>query len=323
VILIYYFHILDDENEPPTTLTQVKKTTKGVFKNSGTVLTQEQQDKELALLNPMTRGSFVASTAAPMRPSKHSYIHSGRKNSGPTEEVLDDDEDVVEKVGKCTNSTGTFCPPYWSFIFSDVFLRDYVCITINIPSGLVHKHYGLEGKVDATVSACKTKLEVACEWPETMTTATCLEDALSVEWNSYGDNGTQGMGMANTVSNILQAFEKELLKVRQQNKVTTNLMLGATAIIILPFQVETEPVLCQPNLDRKMGSCNLYVVLKRTVKKQDLIPAKRMAIRVSDGYNKGTSTGMSTGNGNPSTGRGYPKLPMGTQVKVPPTVPTY
>jgi hypothetical protein len=49
-------------------------------------------------------------------------------NKGSTEEIDEDIQDntAVEEVTKCTNSTGTFVPPYWSFIFSDSDLQDYV-----------------------------------------------------------------------------------------------------------------------------------------------------------------------------------------------------
>jgi hypothetical protein len=229
----------------------------------------------------MSRGSFVlpGRGEVAVRSNKTSYVHTG-KNA-----VLDlaDDEDDTAEIDapvRCANSTGIFAPPYWSFVFSDIMLRDHVCVMVSMPSGLLDKH-GLDGKVDATVSTCKHKLDIACEWPEAITKASCMQDALSVQWSTYDGQCSVRSGSASTVSNILQAFEKELRKVHIQNKVTANNMLGSTVKINLPFEVESDMVLCQPNLDRKYGSVILYIVLKKTLKKQDQFSVKKMSIRVS------------------------------------------
>jgi hypothetical protein len=80
------------------------------------------------------------------------------------------DVEYIQDCGfnKSTNSTGTFVPPYWSFVYSDSNLRDYVCVTVNVPSGLCHKKYGLQDKIEAKISTCGTKLNIAIEWPYTM-----------------------------------------------------------------------------------------------------------------------------------------------------------
>jgi hypothetical protein len=242
-------------------------TKKGVFKNSGIALTEDEQDCELARLNPFNRVDKVL----PRNP-KNGYLHSTMKK--PTlgtitvDSDCEDTEILVPEAYKCTNSTGVFTPPYWSFVFSDTTLRDYVCITVNLPSGVCDHQYGLDGKLDSKLSSCCTKLTVAVEWPATMVTSTCMEEALSVEWNAKGAS-SRGGGVASTVSNILQAFEKELYKMRLKNRVGDNNMLGGTATIQLPFRVEPDMVLCEPNLDRAVGSVNLYVVLKKALSSKD------------------------------------------------------
>jgi hypothetical protein len=219
----------------------------------------------------------------PVRSNKTSYIGNGRNKGQAIVEIEDDEDESYEVPVRCANSTGIFLPPYWSFVFSDANLRDHVCIMVSMPSGLLDKN-GLDGKVDATVSTCRKQLSIAVEWPESITRARCMQDALSVTWNASVHDGTTSFGVASTVSNILQAFEKELRKIRIQNKVTANNMLGSTVVVDLPFEVESDMVLCQPNLDRKFGSVILYVVLKKTLKKHDQFSVKRMSIRVSNAY---------------------------------------
>jgi hypothetical protein len=270
----------------PKTSTVGTKSKKGVFKNSGRVLSEEQQESELTVLNPMARPVLPGTCRVPTK--KHSYLNAGAKSTGGTVDDTTEDEET-STVATCTNSTGTFVPPYWCFVFTDIQLRSYVCVTINIPSGLCSKSTGLENVVDAKVSACRNKLEIACSWPETLTAPTCMENALSVMWSQHSHTGRQAVaGVGSTVSNILLAFELELHKIRKQNKVSTNNMLGATAYIDLPFNVEAELLVCETTWDRLIHSVNLYVVLKKTVKSEDQIQNKRMAVRICDGLEKMT-----------------------------------
>jgi hypothetical protein len=191
---------------------------------------------------------------------KHSYLNASAKSTGGT--VDDPTEDEDSSVGNnCTNSTGTFTPPYWSFVFTDMQLRSYVCVTINIPSGLCSKSTGLENVVEAKVSAGRNKLEIACLWPETLTAPTCMENTLSVMWSQQCHTGRPVVaGVGSTVSNILLAFELELHKIHKQNKVSTNNMLGSTAYIDLPFNVEAKLLVCETTWDRLIHSVNLYAV---------------------------------------------------------------
>jgi hypothetical protein len=259
----------------------------GFFKNSGVQLTEDQQDRELARLNPRVRSTVpVSKYAASITPTNtKGYLVGSKRNN------FDGTQDS-EVVGECTNSTGTFVPPYWCFVFSDTSLRDYVCITINIPSGLCSKSKGIEDKVDAKISTCRTKLLVECEWPATLTTPTCMQDALTVKWKNKTSStrDKDSYSAASTVSNILFAFDKELRKMRNVNRVTTNSMLGSTATISLPFQVEPEMVLCETALDRTIKSANLYVVLKKTVKNQEQHGTKRMGLRISNGLQNHLTT---------------------------------
>jgi hypothetical protein len=61
-----------------------------------------------------------------------------------------------------------------------------------------------------------------------------------------------------------------------------NSLLGSTCSIDLPFQVESEMVMCTPNWDRTIGSINLYVVLKKTAKLQDMYKENCMNVRVTN-----------------------------------------
>jgi hypothetical protein len=87
--------------------------------------------------------------------NKHNYL------SAISRSVVDlesDEEEETKAVVKCTNRTATFAPPYWCFVFSDMSLREYVCITVNIPCGLCR-----DETVDVQVLPCRTKLLVASE----------------------------------------------------------------------------------------------------------------------------------------------------------------
>jgi hypothetical protein len=212
----------------------------------------------------------------PSRPSRDSYLNN------VFVENMDDAEDTegedTTRVGECSNSTKKIILPFWSFVFSDVHLRDYVCVQVNLPSGICDKVHGLQDKVQATISACKTRLIVVCEWPETMCHSKCVEDALSCVWN---DSTSRDGHSASTVSNMVQAFKKELHKIRVQNKVSKNCMLGSTCSIDLPFQVESDMVVCEPNWDRTVGSVTLYTVMKKMCKSTEICPNNCMAVRIT------------------------------------------
>jgi hypothetical protein len=278
----------------------VSKSKKGVFKNSGTILTEAEVEEELLGLNPYTRN--LNKNLKLKQPPKNGYLRT--VNTQDVKEASDDDSvEVVEEVWKYPNSTGTFVPPYWMFGFKDNLLRSYLCLTINIPSGVCHSKWGLEGKVEAKVTTCCGKLTVACEWPETMVMATCLQDCLSTEWDTNNNNNiaTQ-LGTSSTVSNILLAFETELHKMRTKNRVTSSTMLGATCTIPLPYLVERQMVLCAPNLDPDVGSVNLYIVLRKQCTARDELGSTSMAVRISNGYKKNVTIKKEKGFGQANLG---------------------
>jgi hypothetical protein len=237
-------------------------------------------------------------------PPKKGYIRTVVSTDSKDNSDDDSVEEIIETY-KYPNSTGNFLPPYWIFGFKDNSLRS--CCTINIPSGVMHRKYGLEGKVEAKVSTCCSKLTIACEWPESMVVASCLQECLSTEWDTTcTSNIAAKFGTSSTVSNILLAFESELHKLRTKNKVSNSTMLGSTCTIILPYMVEREMVLCSPNYDPDVGSVNLYIVLKKQSSARDEFSTNSMAVRVSNGYSKNKSIAKSTNNsGRGSTTYGY------------------
>jgi hypothetical protein len=265
----------------------------GIFKNGGTILSEEEQENELSMLNPFARP--INSTQATMKKStKNSYLNNvsstmGYDKTGEDEE--EDDEDSGVRGYTCSNSSKHFTLPYWSFVFSDVNLRDYVCVQMNVPSGLCDPVTGLQDKVEVSVSQCKIKLIVACEWPETLMSSACMEDALSGTWSESRERSRNN---GCTVSNMLQAFKKELHKVRTQNKLGKNCALGSTCTIDLPFQVESDMVVCEPNWDASIGSVNLYVVLKKQSKNTELYQDNRMRVRMTNALQKEQQNVIST-----------------------------
>jgi hypothetical protein len=79
------------------------------FKNSGVQLTEDQQNWELASLK-------VSKFAAPSTPTNtNRYLVGIKRNHF-------DGTQGTEVVGEWTNSTGTFVPPYWWFVFSDTYV---------------------------------------------------------------------------------------------------------------------------------------------------------------------------------------------------------
>jgi hypothetical protein len=211
------------------------------------------------------------------------------KNCMSKTSVDDSDEEETEEIvmnqySKCTNSIGSFVPPYWTFVFSDSNLRDYCFVTVNIPSGICHKKYGLQNKVEALVAQCGTKITIACEWPDSMLDTECLQDFVSTGWSTSTNPGTD----ARTKYNILQAFDKELFGIRVKSKVSTNSMLGSTAEINLPFRVEKDMVKCQPNLDFTTGSVNLYIVVKRISTLVEQGTGNMMQVRVARAHGSKT-----------------------------------
>jgi hypothetical protein len=84
-----------------------------------------------------------------------------------------------------------------------------------------------------------------------------------------------------TVSNMVQLFKKEIYKIRIQNKVCKNCLLGSTCTIDLPFQVESDMVNCEPNWDRTTGSINLYIVFKKQCKLNEVYQDNKMVVRIT------------------------------------------
>jgi hypothetical protein len=234
----------------------------------------------------MGRARTVSSNSN-IKISKNNYL-SGLSTRNAVE-VESEEEEESHVISKCSNSTNTFVPPYWSFVFSDMTLREYVCVTVNIPSGLCREQVGLDGLVDVQVSACRTKLLIACEWPESMTMSSCMENALSVRWKQRGNSKGGSCNQTGTVFNILHAFDLQLHKIRTQNLQSSSSNLGGTATIVLPFQVEPEMVVCETNIEETICSVNLYVVMKKVFKTKDKLVTNKMTVKVSNGMTKTNS----------------------------------
>jgi hypothetical protein len=213
---------------------------------------------------------------AKKKSSKDSYLNNIVPEHLEVEESEDEDNSSARGYN-CSNSTRNIILPHWSFVFSDTELREFVCIQINLPSGICHKVLGLQDRVEATVSSCKNKLIVACEWPETMCSSVCMQDALS----SMCNNSTGNSNYGSTIGNMIQSFRQQIHKIRVQNKVSKNCMLGSTCTVDLPFTVESDMVVCAPNWDKTIGSVNLYVVLKKMKKQQDMYKDNRMSVRIT------------------------------------------
>jgi hypothetical protein len=83
------------------------------------------------------------------RSSKNSYVNNIVEEINEGEDKTEDNDATRGHV--CSNSTKNIIMPYSRVVFSDVHLRDYVCIQVNLPSGICDKLHGLQDKVQATV----------------------------------------------------------------------------------------------------------------------------------------------------------------------------
>jgi hypothetical protein len=123
---------------------------------------------------------------------KNSLVHNIDSES--------ESEEVRTESVRYASSTSNFVPLYWLFGFKDSKLKRYACCTINIPSILSDKQYGVVVKLECKVSTCGTQLTIPCE---TMTNAYCLQDASSIEWNMKASSIHGRFGASSTVSSIL------------------------------------------------------------------------------------------------------------------------
>jgi hypothetical protein len=122
-----------------------------------------------------------------------------------------------------------------------------------------------------------------------MTDSVCLEDAEAVQWKQGNTSRGGSCDQTGTVFNILHAFDLQLHKICTQNLLSASSYLGATATIVLPFQVEPELVLCESFLEQTICSVNLYVVLKKVFKTKDKLVRSQMTVKVSNGIRKSTT----------------------------------
>jgi hypothetical protein len=60
---------------------------------------------------------------------------------------------------------------------------------------------------------CGKKLTIANEWHESLTTVSCLQDSVSIEWNMKASSIHGRFGTSSTVSDIQLDFQKELFKL--------------------------------------------------------------------------------------------------------------
>jgi hypothetical protein len=82
----------------------VKKPRKGIFKNTGEKLTEEQQEQELSMLNPLGKNKNAdCSISGTGFNKKHSYLRS-ISNKQVVDLESDEDEEATSTL-KCTNST--------------------------------------------------------------------------------------------------------------------------------------------------------------------------------------------------------------------------
>ena len=227
-------------------------------KNVGQKLDSIQQAAEVDVLNPLARSHTTASGSAIKSFVGKTIID---KNAGSDSD--DDDKPLGHVNSTNTNSTKNFCPHHFSFKYNDR-KGEYCCMVINIPSGLTTG--GLDGKIHPTVSGCRTKLLLEVEWPPTFLKPKFMIaglEKLLLEKDGKGE-------LARTCFNMANAYEQEIIKIRNDLSLMDNIMIGGTASFALPFECEKEIYLQNSTIHGSTGSVTTFVVVKKLEKAKKL-----------------------------------------------------
>jgi hypothetical protein len=227
-------------------------------KNTGLKLDGTQQAAEVDLLNPLARGHTTPSGSA-------IKIFVGKTSIGKNfgDDNGDNDKPSATTVGGNTNSTQTFCPLHFSFVYNDQ-KSEYCCMVINVPSGLTTG--GLDGKIHPTVSGCRTKMLLVVEWPPRFLKPKFMIAGL--EKLLEQKDGKQEL--ARTCFNMAKAYEQEIVKIRNDLCLMDNIMIGGAASFALPFEWEKEVYLQNSTVHGSTGSVTTFVVLKKLEKAKKL-----------------------------------------------------
>jgi hypothetical protein len=224
------------------------------LKNCGLKLDGLQQAAEVDALNPLARARTTANGSA---------IKSFVGNTTIGDEDDDDAKPLAGVVGGNTNSTQTFTPHHFSFVYNDR-KSEYCCMVINVPSGLTSG--GLDGKIHPTVSGCRTKMLLQVEWPSTFLKPKFMIAGLEKLLEQKDGKGE----LARTCFNMANAYEQEILKIRNNLGMMDNIMPGGTASFPLPFECEKEIYLQNSTVHGSTGSVTTYVVMKKLEKAKKL-----------------------------------------------------
>jgi hypothetical protein len=222
-----------------------------------------QQEAEVCSLNPLARpngifGGVGTTRVIPPKPFIHSAAAKGAAAAIP--DLSDDEEEGtdVKVTGSCSNSTTTFMPHHLSFVFNCNRRMEFVCLMINVPTGL-HTG-GLAGKIHALVSPCRTKLQVLCEWPEVLTNSRSLVQTMEQKLEKLEPTKEDCQA---TIFNMVNAHKAEIEKIRVRQSALQNASFGGTASIPLPFEVEKALYAVTTSVDATTDCVTMVVILRK------------------------------------------------------------
>lgn len=253
---------MEDEKEkcvsppppPTTTNTKAKKKAKtsGVFKGDGKKLSEEEQEKEVVLLNPKR---------PPVgRNVRESSVAQVSKVSIPSEEYQTPEEDLEDTIGKDGENGriySTFSPMYMMYKFEDADAEECVAVIVNLPSGVAAG--GLRGKVSTRVDSSMQRLYITVEWPESLTCVDALQDALvETLLDKFGNRRATSM-----LHHIVLGHKKEIKKIRASTGIEATQYFSSCTVINLPFKCIAQPIVTKTVNCGRTEAYNIYMVYKR------------------------------------------------------------
>jgi putative lipoic acid-binding regulatory protein len=151
------------------------------------------------------------------------------------------------------NSIDKMLPAYMGWSFKDDDLVQYICLYINLPSGIVSAgNIDLYGKIEPSLTDENETLVLKCQWPSSMSDEEVL--TLGVKHTKTGScNGT--------MVPMKQKFREQLVKIKRELGLNNMCNIGTDIKIPLPTKVESIDDFC-PICCARTGGMNLFIGMK-------------------------------------------------------------
>jgi hypothetical protein len=229
-----------------------KAKTSGVFKGDGKKLSDAEQDKEVALLNPK-RPSVPAG-----RNLRESSVAQVSKAGTAAEDTCKNEDDIEEgRASEFGRIYSNFSPMYMLYQFEDADAEECCCVIVNLPSGVAAG--GLRGKINTKVDSSMQRLLITVEWPESLTCVDSLQDALVESlMDKFGNQRATSM-----LHHIVLGHKKEVKKIRASTGIDKSQYFSSKTVINLPFKCISQPVTTKTVNCGRTEAYNIYMVFKK------------------------------------------------------------